>query len=181
MSNVFFCFHFDEAAAGAFLDAVAPYRLAWVEEPVDPLDFDLQARLVERYDGPMATGESLHSLADLTNLIRYAGLRPALDFLQFDIALSYGLVEYLRILDMLAGHGWPRTRCLPHAGHMMALHAAGGLGLAGHESGMPGLTLLGGLPEGCRVEAGFVNLPEAPGLGFELKPALHEIIRELAG
>ena len=172
---------FDAPTAEAFLDAVAPYGLAWVEEPIDPLDFDLQARLVQRYSGPMATGESLHSLADATNLIRYAGLRPDLDILQFDIALSYGLVEYLRILDMLAERGWSRTRCLPHAGHMIALHAAGGLGLCGHESGLPGPTLFSGLPEGYRVEDGFVNLPEAPGLGFELKSKLHEIARELAG
>ncbi len=172
---------FDAPAAEAFLDAVAPYGLAWVEEPIDPLDFDLQARLVERYDGAMATGESLHSLADATNLVRYAGLRPEVDILQFDIALSYGLVEYFRILDMLEDHGWSRSRCLPHAGHMMALHAAGGLGLRGHESGLPGPTLFSGLPEGCRVEDGFINLPEVPGLGFELKPRLHAIARELAG
>ena len=51
---------------------------------------------------PMATGENLFSMQDARNLIRYGGMRPDRDVLQFDCALSYGLVEYLRTLDMLA-------------------------------------------------------------------------------
>jgi hypothetical protein len=34
--------------------------------------------------------------------------------LQFDPALSYGLVEYLRTLSMLEENGWSRQRCVPH-------------------------------------------------------------------
>ena len=49
----------------------------------------------------MATGENLFSMQDARNLIRYGGMRPDRDWLQFDCALSYGLVEYLRTLDML--------------------------------------------------------------------------------
>ncbi|HEX8174121.1 MAG TPA: hypothetical protein VF543_03270 [Pyrinomonadaceae bacterium] len=41
--------------------------------------------------------------------------------LQLDPTLSYGLVEYLRILEMLGEHGWSRSRCIPHSGHQMAL------------------------------------------------------------
>jgi L-alanine-DL-glutamate epimerase-like enolase superfamily enzyme len=54
----------------------------------------------------MATGENLFSMQDARNLIRYGGMRPDRDWLQFDCALSYGLVEYLRTLDMLRQHGW---------------------------------------------------------------------------
>src|SRR3712207_8993386 len=46
-----------------------------------------------------STGENLFSLQDARNLIRYAGMRPDRDILQFDPALSYGLVEYLRMID----------------------------------------------------------------------------------
>ena len=53
------------------------------------------------YPGPMATGENLFSMQDARNLIRYGGMRPDRDWLQFDCALTYGLVEYLRTLDML--------------------------------------------------------------------------------
>jgi len=54
----------------------------------------------------MATGENLFSLQDARNLVRYAGLRPGQDVLRFDCALSYGLVEYLRMLEMLGSQGW---------------------------------------------------------------------------
>ena len=54
----------------------------------------------------MATGENLFSLQDARNLIRYGGMRPDRDWLQFDCALSYGLVEYMRTLEMMKQHGW---------------------------------------------------------------------------
>ena len=59
------------------------------------------------YPGPMATGENLFSHQDARNLIRYGGMRPDRDWLQFDCALSYGLCEYQRtlaVLKQLAGH-----------------------------------------------------------------------------
>ena len=46
----------------------------------------------------MATGENLFSHQDARNLIRYGGMRPDRDWLQFDCALSYGLCEYQRTL-----------------------------------------------------------------------------------
>src|SRR6266481_5176505 len=92
---------FDLENAIAYARALAPYGLRWYEEPGDPLDYQLQAKLANHYPGPMATGENLFSMQDARNLIRYAQLRPDRDILQFDCALSYGLVEYLRILEML--------------------------------------------------------------------------------
>ena len=94
----------DEAAA--YADALAPYKLRWYEEPLDPLDYQGHAALAERYAPPLATGENLFSVHDARNLIRHGGLRSDRDILQFDPALSYGLVEYLRTLDMLKRHGW---------------------------------------------------------------------------
>ena len=88
-----------------YAKALSQYDLFWYEEPGDPLDFELQATLRNYYKNPMATGEDLFSMQDARNLIRYAGMRPDRDWLQFDCALSYGLVEYLRTLDMLKEHG----------------------------------------------------------------------------
>ena len=88
------------------------YRLFWYEEAGDPLDFEIQAALSGAYDLPTATGENLFSHQDARNLLRYGGMRPDLDYLQFDCALSYGLVEYYRTLDVLREYGWsPETRC----------------------------------------------------------------------
>jgi D(-)-tartrate dehydratase len=171
---------FDLETALAYGNALAPYRLRWYEEAGDPLDFELQARLGEIYSHPLATGENLFSVQDARNLIRYGGMRPDRDVLQFDCALSYGLVEYLRILDMLDEQGWSRRTVVPHGGHQISLNMAAGLGLGGNES-YPGVFQpFGGFADTIPVEGGYVSLPDAPGIGFELKAPLYALMRELA-
>jgi L-alanine-DL-glutamate epimerase-like enolase superfamily enzyme len=170
----------DLETAMAYADALAPYGLRWYEEAGDPLDYELQARLGEVYPHTLATGENLFSVHDARNLIRYGGMRPDRDVLQFDCALSYGLVEYLRILDMLDEHGWSRRTVVPHGGHQISLNMAAGLGLGGNES-YPGVFQpFGGFADSIPVENGYVALPDAPGIGFELKAPLYAVMRELA-
>lgn len=171
---------FDLNTAIAYARALAPLGLRWLEEPGDPLDYELQAKLAEHYSGPIATGENLFSLQDARNLIRYGGLRSDRDILQFDCALSYGLVEYLRILEMLKGHGWSPKRCIPHGGHQMSLNIAAGLGLGGNES-YPGIFQpFGGFADSIPVESSYVRLPEIPGIGFEAKNELYRVMKTLA-
>jgi L-alanine-DL-glutamate epimerase-like enolase superfamily enzyme len=171
---------FDLDTTLAYADALAPYGLRWYEEAGDPLDYELQARLGERYPHPTATGENLFSMQDARNLIRYGGMRAGRDVLQFDCALSYGLVEYLRTLDMLREHGWSPRSCVPHGGHQMSLNIAAGLGLGGNES-YPGVFQpFGGFAESIPVEDSYVRLPDAPGVGFEEKPALIDLLRKCA-
>jgi L-alanine-DL-glutamate epimerase-like enolase superfamily enzyme len=171
---------FDLNMAIAYARALAPYGLRWYEEPGDPLDYELQAKLAAHYPGPMATGENLFSMQDARNLIRYAGLRPDRDVLQFDCALSYGLVEYLRILEILKEYGWSPIRCIPHGGHQMSLNIAAGLGLGGNES-YPGIFQpFGGFADGIPVEDSFVRLPDVPGVGFEAKSELYRVMKALA-
>jgi len=170
---------FDLENAIAYAKALAPYRLRWYEEPGDPLDYQLQAKLANHYPGPMATGENLFSMQDARNLIRYAQLRPDRDILQFDCALSYGLVEYLRTLGMLKEYGWLPDRCIPHGGHQMSLNIASGLGLGGNES-YPGIFQpFGGFADGIPVEDSYVKLPEIPGVGFEAKGELLRVMKTL--
>jgi D(-)-tartrate dehydratase len=170
---------FDLNAAIVYARALEPYKLRWYEEPGDPLDYDLQAKLAPHYTGPMATGENLFSMQDARNLIRYAGLRSDRDVLQFDCALSYGLVEYLRILDMLKEYDWSAARCIPHGGHQMSLNIAAGLGLGGNES-YPGIFQpFGGFADGIPVEDSYVRLPDIPGIGFEAKNELFRVMKGL--
>ena len=171
---------FDMETAVAYARALAPLGLRWYEEPGDPLDYEVLARIAPIYPGPLATGENLFSVQDARNLIRYGGLRADRDVLQFDCALSYGLVEYLRILDMLREHGWSPRRCIPHGGHQMSLNIAAGLGLGGNES-YPGIFQpFGGFADGIPVEDGYVRLPEIPGIGFESKNELFRVMKALA-
>lgn len=171
---------FDLETAITYAKALSPYNLFWYEEAGDPLDYDLQAELAKHYPGAMATGENLFSVQDARNLIRYGGMRPDRDWLQFDCALSYGLVEYLRILQMLKDHGWSARRCIPHGGHQMSLNIAAGLGLGGNESYPDLFQPYGGFPDGVEVQEGYVTMPELPGIGFEGKSNLYREMNALS-
>jgi L-alanine-DL-glutamate epimerase-like enolase superfamily enzyme len=171
---------FDLETAVAYAKMLRNYPLFWFEEAGDPLDYDLQAALAEFYPGSMATGENLFSHQDARNLLRYAGLRPDRDWLQFDCALSYGLCEYQRTLEVIKDAGWSAQRCIPHGGHQMSLNIAAGLGLGGNEDYPDLFQPFGGFPDGVQVEDGFVTLPELPGLGFEGKARLAQVMRDLA-
>jgi D(-)-tartrate dehydratase len=171
---------FDLATAIAYAKELRQFPLFWYEEPGDPLDYELQSELAQHYPKPMATGEDLFSMQDARNLIRYGGMRKDIDWLQFDCALSYGLVEYLRTLDMLGSYGWSPSRCIPHGGHQMSLNIAAGLGLGGNESYPDLFRPYGGFPDGVRVERGYITMPDLPGIGFEGKADLYAEMRALA-
>ena len=171
---------FDLETAIAYARMLRQYDLFWYEEIGDPLDYQLQAAMNAFYPGPMATGENLFSHQDARNLIRYGNMRPDRDWLQFDCALSYGLVEYLRTLDVLAEYGWSPARCIPHGGHQMSLNIAAGLGLGGNESYPDLFQPYGGFPDGVKVIDGHITMPELPGIGFEGKSDLISVMRALA-
>jgi len=170
---------YDLPTAVAYAEMLRPYDLRWYEEAGDPLDFALQAELAKHYPGTMATGENLFSMQDARNLIRYGGMRPDRDILQFDPALSYGLVEYRRTLAMLEENGWSARRCIPHGGHQFALNIAAGLGLGGNESYPDVFQPFGGFADDVAVEDGMVGLPDAPGIGFERKANLWAVLSTL--
>ncbi len=171
---------FDLETAVTYAKALKPYGLFWYEEAGDPLDYALQAELANYYDGAMATGENLFSHQDARNLLRHGGMCPDRDWVQFDCALSYGLVEYLRTLDVMKGLGWSSRRVVPHGGHQMSLNIAAGLHLGGNESYPDVFQPFGGFADGIAVEDGYVGLPEIPGVGFEAKSALIKVMREVA-
>jgi L-alanine-DL-glutamate epimerase-like enolase superfamily enzyme len=170
---------FDSATARAYAEALNAYSLKWYEEPGDPLDYEINREVAAVSRNPVATGENLFAHQEVRNLLRYGGMERSRDYLQMDPALSYGLVEYLRMLNTLAENDWAPARCIPHGGHQFALHLAAGLGLHGNES-YPGVFQpFGGFADGVPVEDGRVRIPDAPGIGIELKSNLFSIFRDL--
>jgi L-alanine-DL-glutamate epimerase-like enolase superfamily enzyme len=170
---------FELAEALAYAEAIAPFGLRWFEEPGYPLDFELQAEVARRYDGPLATGENLMSMWDAKNLIRYGGLRPEKDLLQFDCALSYGICEYIRTVAMVEEAGWSRRSLYPHGGHLLSLQITAGLGLGGTEAYPRTHQPMGGFTDGLKIADGYVGLPSLPGMGFEGKANFYRTVREM--
>src|ERR1700750_840828 len=81
---------FDLETAVAYAKMLRDYPLFWYEEAGDPLDYALQAAMGQFYPAAMATGENLLSHQDERNLLRYGGMRPDRDWLQFDSPASFG-------------------------------------------------------------------------------------------
>jgi L-alanine-DL-glutamate epimerase-like enolase superfamily enzyme len=172
---------FDRAEALRYARALAPFKLRWFEEPCDPLDFALFAELAKNYKPPLATGENLYSTQDVENLVRFGGFRPGRDVIQIDPPQAYGIGQYAKTLDMLAGHGWPRGAMFPHGGNQMSLAITAGFGLGGAES-YPGVFGdFGGFADDARIEGGMISLSDRPGIGFEGQARLYGIMRGLAG
>lgn len=172
---------FDLATARRYARALAPYRLRWLEEIGDPLDFRLNREVMEDYEGAIATGENLFSLADVANLVAYGGMRPGRDVFQMDAGLSYGITEYARMLEMLEASGHDRRQAYPHGGHLINLHIAAGLGLGGCEA-YPGVFQpFGGYASTCVMGDGVVSPSQAPGFGLEEKEELRPAIEKLLG
>ena len=165
------------AIAREWLAALGGLGLAWIEEPAPPLDFELLRRYGELSRTPLATGENLFSLDDARNLLRYGGLRPERDFVQIDPLLSYGVGEYVRILECF--RPWKAERFLPHAGHLFAAHCVAGLRLgmaeAAPDAGLP----YGGYWDGVAVSQGRLSVPDLPGAGYEGKQNLFSILEQI--
>lgn len=171
---------FDLETALAYAKAMEPLDLRWYEEIGDPLDYDLNRQVIEAYSGTVATGENLFSVPDVNNLLLFGGMRPGRDVFQMDPGLSYGLLEYGRMLALMESHGFSRADAHPHGGHLINLHIAVGLGLGGCEA-YPGVFQpFGGYPAGCAVGGGLVMPTAAPGFGLEEKAELLPFIRQLA-
>ena len=159
----------DLPAAMRYADALRGAGLFWFEEPLDPLDFQGHAALAEYYSLPLATGENLFSWRDARNLLRHGGLRSDRDWIQMDPGLAGGLSEYIKMTQLFQNAGWSLRRFVPHGGHQFALNIAAGLQLGACES-YPGVFHpYGGFADHIPVENGFVGLPDAPGIGMELR------------
>jgi len=169
---------FDAEQALIFAEKIKQYNLRWFEEPCDPLDFESQAELSKKYSGAMATGENLFSFQDARNLLRYGDLRPDRDILQFDCALSYGLPEYLKILNYANSAGWSRRNFIPHGGHQMSLNMAAGLGLGANESYPALFPPFNGFADDSKIKDGFIGVQDIPGVGFEGKKLLIDLLRK---
>jgi hypothetical protein len=86
----------------------------------------------------------------------------------------------MQIVDYLTTKGWPRSSFWPHGGHLFCLHLVSALSLGGAEVNPFSFQTLCGLADGAEVVDGFTDLPQTPGIGFELRSETNRTFRALA-
>ena len=153
----------DGALAAA--EAFAPHGIWWLEEPFLPDEVAAHAELARRAPMPIATGEIEATHWAFDELIR----QGAAQILQTDAGVCGGITEWLRIARAASAAG------LELAPHWHAnLHAQVGAAVDNLltieyfalDEDVYNFEAL--VTEPLRVEDGHVQLPTAPGLGFEL-------------
>jgi L-alanine-DL-glutamate epimerase-like enolase superfamily enzyme len=157
----------DLATARAVTEALAPYNLGFLEEPLSYDDVDEYAALTASSPVPIAGGEQLSTYAEFAP---YAA-RRAFSVAQPDAAWL-GIADFVRTAARFAQEG---GSIAPHCwsggvGYMQNIHAA----FAARNTRIVELppapgplhTELWG--DGVRLEGGMVLRPDAPGLGVTL-------------
>lgn len=150
--------------------ALEPYGLAWIEDPMPPLDVIGHKQVTDAINVPTAAGEELYLLDGFREMIE----TRAVDILHPDLLTSGGMLETKRIADYGERHGLPTA--LHFAGSPIAfmanLHTAAAIpslvALEHHGLDLPFWEgLVTGLPSGY-LQGGFVDVPDKPGLGVDL-------------
>lgn len=165
-------------------NALEPYGLAWMEDPVPWADIEGHRQVTRAINVPTAAGEELYLLDGFREMIE----TRAVDILHPDLLTSGGMLETKRIADYGERHGLPTA--LHFAGSPIAfmanLHTAAAIpsfvALEHHGLDLPfWSSLVTGLPEPLMTD-GFARVPEKPGLGVDLNlEGIRENLRPPSG
>nr|WIE94387.1 galactonate dehydratase [Mesorhizobium sp. WSM4875] len=160
------------STALAYIDALAPYRPMFVEEPLPPGETGALAQLVAKSRVPIATGERLIDRPEFDDLFR----ARAVDIVQPDICHCGGLLEAKKIAAMAEAVSVgvaPHNPLGPIAG-AAALHFA--VSTPNH---LIQEEMVGAVPWYFEVVKGPIRMidgcwqvPDAPGLGVEVDEAV---------
>ncbi len=159
---------YDVESAQRMADALRPYNLYWLEEPLLADDLSGYRQLAQQVNIPLAAGENQFDLADAEKLIETGAIR----FLMPDPTRAGGLSEAQRICALANAHGIPYS---PHhygsdVGFAAALHliaaTPGADYLLRDVSFAPLRESI--LREPICIQEGFAHVPDGPGLGIDL-------------
>jgi galactonate dehydratase len=140
----------------------------WLEEPIRPENAAAMAKLADRVNIPLASGECNYTKHEFRPILA----AQALDIIQPDICVCGGLLEMKKIAAMAEAHG---VMVAPHnpmgpVATVVNVHFAAStpnfLILEYHpDDEAPRKDLV---KETILVKDGYLALPEKPGLGIEL-------------
>jgi D-arabinonate dehydratase len=145
-----------------------PFRLGWIEEPVRCDDFEGQRLIREQVSIPVAAGENIYGVHYAQRALDEA----ALDIIQPDLCKTGGITECRAVAELAISRGVPYALhylsgavCLAASVHFMA-GVAGGRILELDANPNPFREKL--FTEPLTVKDGCIQVPDRPGLGFEL-------------
>jgi len=156
---------FDLPHARDLAGRLEPYRITWFEEPVYGNDARLLAQLRKQTNVPISAGQNEgHKWRHIELL-----LHEAVDILQPNVCWVGGYTEGVKVAHMAQafnvpianGGGWPH-----HNMHLIAAVANGWRVEFHYLMWMAGNAIFQDPPQ---PEAGWVTLPDRPGLGLEPK------------
>lgn len=159
---------FEVARAARMAREIEPYNPMWLEEPIRPENADAMAKLSDRVNIPLASGECNYTKYEFQKILAV----QALDVVQPDICICGGLLEMKKIAAMAEAHYVviaPHNPMGPVATTVNVHFAAS----------TPNFFILEYHPddEGARkdllkapmsLKDGYLQLPTKPGLGIEL-------------
>ena len=148
--------------------AVEPYDLLWLEDPVPPENIDAQAKVTAATRTPICTGENLYRKHGFRELIE----KQAAEIIAPDIPKMGGLLEAKKVADHADTYYIPVA---PHnvaspVGTVAAAHVCAAMSnflvIEFHAHDVPWWAdLVDGEPP---IKDGFIHLTEAPGHGLTL-------------
>ncbi|NLS78342.1 MAG: mandelate racemase/muconate lactonizing enzyme family protein, partial [Chloroflexi bacterium] len=150
--------------------ALDRYNLAWLEDMVPWQFTDQYERLAQSCATPICTGEDIYLKEGFRPLLE----RRAVAVIHPDLATSGGILETKKIGDLAQEHGVAMAMHMAATpvATMASVHCAAAtenfLALEWHAADIPDWSnLVTGLPNPI-VQEGFIQVPDAPGLGVEL-------------
>ncbi len=163
----------DLTSALRFIEATKPCRIFWLEEPLMPDDIDGYVRLTAQSVVPIAAGENEYTKYGFKDLIA----RNAVHVVQPDVTRVGGISEWMKVAALARTWNMP---CVTHAVqevHISVVTAISNSPIMEyftHEHYLQ--TFLSDLfvEPACvhQVVDGFVEAPQAPGLGLRVDPEL---------
>jgi L-alanine-DL-glutamate epimerase-like enolase superfamily enzyme len=160
---------FDVDTAVRLARAIAPYRIALLEQPVPRKDLEGLARVRRAIDIPVMADEAIEGLDTLVSVIRL----EAADIVKVKVMKQGGLMRCLRAVDMAEAAG---IRCVIGHGFGLALSTLAELHVAAMSGNiLDGLECVGPtkltgdvVKDPVLMESGTIPVPGSPGLGATL-------------
>jgi len=150
-------------------NALEPYNLLWLEDPVPPENVDAMKKVTASTNTPICTGENLYTKHGFRRLIE----NQAVDIVSPDVSKVGGLSESKKIADMADLYYMavaPHNIASP-IGTVAACHVCASipnfLALEYHAIDIPWWDRLI-KQERPLISRGYIKVPEKPGIGIEL-------------